>query len=274
MIDLIGCHPQSEGRAHQPLLNPMASMKPVSLIEALALSVQQLSDPAIVRVLVKSALITLVIAGLLGWGLWSLASAGFAAWLPASAAEEAGNQSALSALSDALSALAGFLALVIGGWLLFRLVALAVIQFFADEVVRAVEERHYAGHARVASLPLGQEIRSTAKSIARALGANLLALPLALLLIWTGIGAAAVFWLVNAVLLGRELQDLVWLRHAYHAAGSSDHDIPAGIAPISPLTRLSLGGIIAGMMAVPIVNFLAPVIGAAAATHLVHRTRP
>ena len=72
------------------------------------------------------------------------------------------------------------------------------------------------------------------------------------------------FWAVNGWLLGRELQDMVWLRHR------SDK---AEIAPMSAGQRFLLGGTIAGIMLVPFANLLAPVLGAASATHMVHRAR-
>ena len=78
----------------------------------------------------------------------------------------------------------------------------------------------------------------------------------------TGVGPALVFWLVNSVLLGRELIELVWLRHA---------PAPRAPLPVGGLERAVLGGAITALLAVPFVNLLAPVLGAAAAAHLVHR---
>ena len=92
--------------------------------------------------------------------------------------------------------------------------------------------------------------------------ANLIALPFALVLLFTGVGTFLLFLAVNAVLLGRELQDMVWLRHC-HRQGDC--------APVSKTERFLLGGVVAAMLAVPFVNFLAPVLGAASATHLIHR---
>jgi len=87
-------------------------------------------------------------------------------------------------------------------------------------------------------------------------------LPFALVLMFTGIGPALLFLAVNAVLLGRELQDMVWLRHR------ADRNAPA---PLPRGQRVLLGGVVAGLMMVPFVNFIAPLLGAASAAHLVHR---
>ena len=140
------------------------------LPRALALSFAQLSDPRILRVLVKVVLITLTLFALLGMAAvygfgWLLARFQFG-W-----AQEAG-------------ALLGIAAAVIGGWLLLRIVVLAVMQFFADEVVRAVEARHYPAEAgRMREVPLRQEIRHSLRGALRALLANAVAAPLALLLL-------------------------------------------------------------------------------------------
>ena len=61
-------------------------------------------------------------------------------------------------------------------WLLFRFVALFVLQFFAEEVVRAVEARHYPEAATAArSLAFHEEMRNGVRSTLRALLVNLVA---------------------------------------------------------------------------------------------------
>ncbi|MBX7541578.1 EI24 domain-containing protein [Qipengyuania sphaerica] len=223
----------------------------MSLPRALALSFSQLGDPAILKVLGKSLMITLAIFLVLGWA----ASFGFEAFFVWAGMEGGGGAGALLAI----------LATLIGAWLLFRFVALFVLQFFAEDVVRAVETRHYpqeAGNAR--SLALREEMANGIKSTTRAVLANIIALPFAALLLVTGIGTAILFWAVNAFLLGRELQDMVWLRHRQDETE---------IAPLGQGRRFVLGGAIAGLLMVPFLNLLAPVLGAASATHMVHRGR-
>jgi len=227
-----------------------------SVVTSLMLALAQLADGRVLRILLKSIAVTLVLfvlIGTAGWyGLdWLLAWAG----LSDSLFTGAGSLRGIASL---------FLALV-WLWLTWRIVAMAVIQFFADEVVQAVEARHYPQQADAArDLPLGEQIAESLKSAGRALLVNLLVLPFALALLVTGVGTALLFLLVNAVLLGRELQDMVWLRHRRDAAD---------LAPASKLERFLLGGAIALLLAVPFANFLAPVLGAAGATHLIHRKK-
>jgi uncharacterized protein involved in cysteine biosynthesis len=218
------------------------------MLAAFTLSLGQLGDRRILAVLGKSIAITLAVFAALGIGLWLA----IAAWVT-----PAGG-------SVIAAVVAGVLA-VLSLWLLFRLVALAVLQLFGDEVVRAVEERHYPA-AAAAARPLGWrgELRVGFRGLLRALGYNLLALPVAFVLMATAIGPALVFGAINAVLLGRELTEMVALRHRD----------AAGKAPLPGLpTRTALGAVVVALLLVPLVNLIAPVIGAAMATHLVHRSR-
>ena len=225
-----------------------------AVLTSLMRALGQLADPAVLRVLGKSLGVTIMAFALLAGAGW-FALDGLLGWM--------GLDDTLFVGAGDLRALASML-LVIGWlWLSWRIVAMAVIQFFAEDVVRAVEARHYPQAASAArDLPWAEQVKTGLGSAGRALLVNLLALPFAIALIVTGIGPALVFWAVNAVLIGRELQDMVWLRHC-HAAGQA--------CPVSRFERIALGGVIAGLLIVPFVNFLAPVLGAASAAHLVHR---
>ncbi len=228
----------------------------LSLPAALGRAAGQLTDPAVLRVLAKSIVLTLAVFIAVGVAAGFGVDALFDRW------ELAGGGSA--------GALAGLLLTVVGGWLLFRIVALAVLQLFADEVVRAVEAKHYPqALATARDVPWREELATGARSTVRALLVNAVALILAIPLLFTAIGPAVLLWAVNAWLLGRELQELAWARHR-HAAGD---DPSISGPPLSGPTRFLLGGTIAGLLAVPFVNLLAPVLGAAAAVHLVHRRK-
>lgn len=226
------------------------------MFTAFSLALGQLSDPRVLRVLVKSAVITLLLFAVLGTASW---------WAIDALLRLAGMNEANLTAPDGLRGLAALVIVVAGGWLLWRILALAVLQFHADEVVEAVEARHYpAALATARQVPFAEELRLGMAGAMRAIGFNLLALPIAVVMLATGVGAALVFWAVNAVLLGRELCEMVWLRHR--------HD-PAEAMPLSRGERLGLGGFVSGLLLVPVVNLAAPVVGAAMAAHLVHRKR-
>lgn len=224
------------------------------MLRAFALALGQMTDPRVLRIGAKCLVVTLVLFAVLGVaGLWGidrgLAALGFDDGLMAGAGE----------LRTVVAALAVLLAAIV----LWRIVALAVLQFHADEVVAAVEARHYpAAAARARKLGWHQELAIGLRGAARALAVNLLAAPLALILVFTGVGPIIVFTLANALLLGRELQDMVWLRHC---------PSPQTPPPLRPLERFALGLIVALLLLVPFANFIAPFLGAAAAAHLIHR---
>ena len=219
------------------------------MLAAFSLALGQLGDRRILAVLGKTIAITLAVFAALGTALWYA----IATWGMAD-----GNGGFVAAV------IAGLL-LIVSLWLLFRFVALAVLQLFGDEVVRAVEVRHYpaaAGSAR--ALGWREELRVGLRSLGRSLGYNLLVLPVALFLLVTGVGTVLVFAAVNAVLLGRELTEMAAMRHRDDS----------GAAPLPGFaTRTALGAIVVALLLVPFLNLLAPVLGAAAATHLVHRRR-
>jgi uncharacterized protein involved in cysteine biosynthesis len=216
-----------------------------SLIKAFG----QLADGAILRVLVKSLGVTVLVFAVFGAGLYAALVWGFA---------QMDMEGGGLAGAAAAALIAGIAAL-----LLFRVVAVAVLQFFADEIVAAVEARHYAGRAEQArALPFSRDLANSLRGVGRTLAVNALAAPVAALLAFTAIGPGLVFLAVNAVLLGRELTDMAWLRHCGETPDRS---------PVPRAERVMLGAVIVTIMLVPLVNLLAPILGAAAETHLTHR---
>lgn len=205
-------------------------------------------------ILAKSLAVTIVLVAGIAWGGWHLLDWGL---------DRAGLDEGLFEGAGWLRQAASLVFTLLGLWLVWRIVAMAVIGFFADEVVQAVEARHYPqAAARARDLPLGEQFSTSLRSAGRALFVNLLALPFALALLVTGIGTALLFFVVNTALVGRELEDMVWLRHRKTAADP---------APVGRGERFLLGGAVTALLALPLVNLLAPILGAAAATHLIHR---
>lgn len=220
------------------------------MIRAFTLSLGQLFDPAILKVLAKVIALTLALFVGLGIALW---------WAAGALAAHYG-RAEWSGWAEA----AGVLVALIAGWLLFRVVAIAVLGIFADAVVEAVERRYYPGAMASAKAPgLARSVHMGLASAGRALLFNLIALPVYLALLVTGVGTVAVFAVVNALLLGRDLGEMVAVRHLPAAA----------IREWLGMTRASrflLGLVVTGLFVVPVVNLFAPILGAAMATHLFH----
>ena len=214
------------------------------MIQALLLSFQSLSDRRIFTVLVKVIVLTVISFLILGVGLW-FALLWVFGWFNV---HDGGFWSGL--LTVAVIALSGFL--------LFRVVAVAITWVFADDIIDAVEDRHYPRQAAFGKRPsLAAGVRMAMRSIMRVLGYNLLALPLYVLLLFTGVGTAIAFLLINALLLGRDLEDMLIARHGAKGA-------------MNKLPRLMLGLMGTAGMLVPLVNLLVPILATATAVHWVH----
>ena len=218
---------------------------------AFALALGQLGDRTVLAVLAKSLLLTLALFAVLGVGVWWGVDALLATWT----------------WHGALASAAALVVTVLALWLLFRAVAIAVVGVFADDIVAAVERKHYpAALASARAVPVTRSLAMGLRSAARFVAVNLLLLPLYLVLLATGIGTAAAFLAVNAWLLGRDLGDMVAARH-----------LPAeemrAWRGATQAKRFLLGLAGTGLFLVPFLNILAPVIGAAMATHLFHRSR-
>jgi CysZ protein len=226
------------------------------MISALSLSFAQLGDRKIISVFAKSMLITLVIAGLLGY----LAFLGV---------EWAMNHSVDTVMQDdyytVLHGLAQAIAALAVMFFSFRIVAVPVIGFFGDEVVAAVEDRHYPqASAKAQRASYGVSVRLGLMSVLRLVLVNLAALPVYIFLLITAVGPFVLFIAVNAVLLGRDMGEMVAVRHLD----------PTGVKQWlanSRWERAVLGLAVTLLFLVPFANLIAPIIGAAAATHLFHR---
>ncbi len=215
-------------------------------ITAFFLALGDLPRPHVLRLLAQSLALTLLVMGVAGGALYTAARWALGQW--------PGFQLATGNTAGALVALA----LVVLAWLAFRGVAIAVIGLFADSIVTEVERRHYpATAARAVHVGWRRNINLGLASIARLIAGNLLALPLYILLLVTGIGTPLLALAVNAILLGRDLETMVLARH------------PAA-QPLGRASRWALGTLSAAAFLVPVANLLAPMLGAAMAVHMIH----
>ncbi len=223
------------------------------MLKAFSLALGQIGDAAVVRVLIKSVLITLILCIAFGLAVGSAAE-----WAMLTYAADLGREYYL-----VFQTIGVLLAVFFG----FRLIAIPVIGIFADEIVSAVERRHFPAEAAEArAVGLGLSIQLGLMSALRLVLFNLLALPGYLLLLITGVGPIILFILVNALLLGRDLGEMVAVRHL--RADEVRVWLRQTRGP-----RLVLGLIATGLFMVPLANILAPIIGAAMATHLFHDMR-
>lgn len=215
-------------------------------VHALFLALQDLARPRVLRVLGQSLALTLLLFAALGAAIFLAARWALRhwRWLDEGGIDMAG--------------ILILLALIAGGWLLFRAVAILVIGLFADGIVADVEGRHYPGAARRAvAVSLAASLRLGLASVLRLVAVNLVALPLYVPLLFTAIGAPLLAFAINAALLGRDLEAMVLARHP-------------GRPRLDRGSRWALGALSAASFMVPVANLLAPIVGAAMAVHMLH----
>lgn len=215
-------------------------------VHAFLLALRDLPNPRVLRILLQSLALTLILLIVAGAALYVAARWALDHWQWLGAAERD------------MAGLLVVLAIIAGSWLLFRAVAIVVVGLFADAIVADVEGRHYpAAAARAVDVGWQQNIRLALASLIRLIGGNLLALPVYVLLLVTGIGTPIFALFVNALLLGRDLEAMVLARHP---------DRPRLARP----ARWSLGLLSAASFVVPVANLLAPIVSAAMAVHMLH----
>jgi uncharacterized protein involved in cysteine biosynthesis len=220
---------------------------PEPMLSAFALALGDLGLPAMRRVLYRSiGLAVLLFAGLLG--LVGLVL----------------SQAALSGISwlDWIIDLLGGAAALVGAIFLFPTATIAIVPFFLDAAAAAVEARHYPDLPPARPATLAAQAWAGIRLALLAVGLNLLALPVVLLLPLVGLG---LYLLVNGWLLGREYFELAALRRLDLAQAKSARRACAG--------RVWLGGIaLAAIALVPFGNLVVPLLGAAAFVHVFHRS--
>lgn len=228
------------------------------MIAACLAAVGDLGDRGVLAVLVRSLAVTLLVfAGLGALLAVLLAGTDPCGWAGLDACPLGPGAGTLGALALTFGAL----------WLLFPAVALGVVTAYGDGVVAAVERRHYpAALAGARPLGAGGALALGLRSSMRVILYNLAALPLYLVLLVTGIGPLLLFLIVNGAAFGRDLGELVAARHG---------DRPARRRWLARTRtpRAAIGAAAAALFLVPVLNLLAPVLAAAAVTHLFHSPR-
>jgi uncharacterized protein involved in cysteine biosynthesis len=227
------------------------------MIRAFLLALDDLGDRRVLGILGRSLLTTLLIFAVLGVALgWALHGADPCNWWSAE------DSCPLGAGSSGVGAV---LLTALGIWFLFPPIAIGVISAYMDRIVAVVEARRYPG-ALASARPLGWARGAVLglKSSLRVLGYNLIALPLYIILLVTGVGTLLLFVAVNGIAFGRDLGEMVAARHL---DGRATRDWLRG----TRADRALMGAIVTGLFLLPVANLLAPVLGAAMATHLFHR---
>lgn len=169
-------------------------------------------------------------------------------------------------LEDLLNWIAGFvvgLSLLVVSAILFPGVATIIVGFFLEEVVAAVEAKHYPNEPKARAQPVGEVVASTAKFALAVVGLNLLCLPLYLILMFVPPFNLVLYYLLNGYLVSREYFELVALRRMDPTAARAMRQRSRGKV-------LMAGILLTFLLTIPIINFLTPVIATAFMVHVFH----
>lgn len=211
------------------------------MLSAVAKTLGQLNDPVIRRVIGKTlglailayVLFVVLVYLLVGW------LSGLEGWL------------------GGLAQFGGVFFAIVIAWFIFPGVAAAIAGIFADEVIDAVEAKHYPGLPPARHVSVVSAALDGLKLAGIALVANIAALPLLvvppLYIVFT--------WAVNGWLLGREYFEMVAFRRLERPAA---HELRRRHNRIFTIA----GVMIAICLTIPFVNLLAPVLGAAFMVHV------
>jgi uncharacterized protein involved in cysteine biosynthesis len=158
--------------------------------------------------------------------------------------------------------LLGGLTVAILTWLLFPAVVSGVIAIALDRVVTGVEQKHYPDLPPAEGVTFAEEMTAALIFLAIKVVVNLLLLPFLLL----GPVFPFVFLAANGYLLGREYFEMVALRRLPRSEART-------LRKSRSWSVSAAGAALAALMAIPVVNLVAPVVGVAAMVHLFEKWR-
>lgn len=154
----------------------------------------------------------------------------------------------------------GTLVVLVIGWFTFPLVVTSVAGMFLEPLADRIERRHYPEAPMPRHLSVAEQIRSSLRMLLRALGWNLLAVPVYFIPVVNVIVYAA----LNAFLLSREYFQVVALRHVTLEETRAIYQNHRG--------RMFRGGLVLALMfVIPGLNLCAPLLATAWMVHRVWR---
>ena len=229
------------------------------MITYFAMALGQLTDPRLRGVLWMGILGALAVFALLWAAVWwfLLAFDPSAVWGLSTLVEWFGDY------FDWVAGVAFVGAMLVATFLMFPAVVTIVVGLFLDKVADAVEARHYPDLVAPRPQPLSETLISTVKFAVIVILLNILVLPLYLALMLVPGGTLVLYYLLNGYLVGREFFELAAYRRL--------DPIAATRLRRAFRSRVLVAGIaLTFLMTIPVVNLLAPVLGAAFMVHVAH----
>ena len=227
------------------------------MINDFSKALNQLRDPQIIRPLLYSAIAALVmLSAMLVLGIWLIKSAGIGGWTP--------SWTFLSFLNNAIQLLFDIIPILIAIFL-FPTAAVFLQAFVLDNVIEAVEARHYPGHKSSHHQRCHEIAIGSFRFAILAIALNLCLLIISIFLLFAAPPLAPIpFYLVNGYLLGREYFSLVAVRHLT----ASNTNL---LRKRNKRANLRDGVFLTFLFSMPIINLVAPILATSYMTHRFHR---
>ncbi len=217
------------------------------MIRALVLSIEQLGDPRIKRVIIKVVLLTLAIAAALivaasaALGALELVGIGFIDW--------------------AIAVLGGLAAAFIA-WMLFPVIAAELVYVYLEDIADAVEARHYPGLPKVKPASFWQYTVAGIRLGLVMAFFNLAILPISFIP-FAQVIYPVLYLTINGWLLGREFWEVV-------APRRMDFKASHALRRRHRFKVFVSGVVIALLFLVPVLNLIAPIVATAFMVHVHH----
>ena len=226
------------------------------MFRAFIAAARQLGDPPVKRVIWRVGLWTAAIYLLVGFVLWSVI-AGFDPTMSFAFIPFLWLKGLLVWITGIVFGVLGVFVFFAVFWLLFAVIVQLVAGFYLEDIVAAVEARHYPDLPPARGQTAGAAALNATRYFAMLVFLNLLAMPLYLIPLF----GVLVFYLVNGYLMGREYFELVALRRIDGSAAKTLRQAHRGQV-------FGAGLLTTVLFSLPVVNLVAPIIAAAAMVHL------
>ncbi len=219
------------------------------MIHAFTTAFVQLRDPRIFKFIVLCVAITIGVYLALFAGLgWALSSTTLAQlpWL------------------DTLLDLGAGISAAVLAWLMFPGIVSSVMGLFLERVADVVERRSYPSSSAPRRVPVAESVGHSVRLLIYTVGLNLMCLPLYIVFFFIPPLNILLFYGLNGKLLGRDYFDTAALRR---------HDsMTVEVLRTQFKNKIWIAGTITtALLTIPIVNFVAPIVGMIAMVHLFHK---
>ncbi|MDH3474256.1 MAG: EI24 domain-containing protein [Rhodospirillales bacterium] len=234
------------------------------MFAALSKAFAQWSDPAFRGVFLRAlaaSIVVFIVAWFAAWFVLGWTGDALSEWLVSGDPE-----SFWGGVLDWLFGAVAVAGVLVASFLIFPAVTAVILSFLLEDVVMAVERRHYPGLPAARPQPIREALRNALAFAGVTIALNLLLMPIYLVLLFLPPFNLFVFYGLNGYLLGREYFELVAQRRLD----------PAQMRRLRGQFRgrvFMAGVVIAFLLSLPLVNLAIPIVATGFMVHLFEEMR-